>query len=198
LTVADVSTPTEPSEPVVPGSRAGSRELRVEPMIGLEWSQAIEPHTAIASIANARRPAEARRAWVHRAPEDQVLTLYRAAIAVDPDLPAPWWLRALAAGGISSRSEGFLLEDRVGKLLDARAGWIFVPWATEGDCGYWEYMPSERRIQGPAEPTTLVLTDRHPGWLDAYPVHSGARPAPVAVHGVADLRANLARLESMP
>jgi hypothetical protein len=167
-------------------------------MIELEWSQAIEPHTALSSITTASRPAETRRAWVHRAPEDQVLTLYRTAAEVDPELVAPWWLIALAAGSLGSRSEGFLLEDRVAKLLDARPGWVFVPWSSDGDSGYWEYMPSERRVSGPAVPTTLVLTARHSGWLDIYPVHNtGKSPSPVAVGGVADLRANLARWESM-
>jgi hypothetical protein len=167
-------------------------------MIALEWSQAIEPHTALTSIATATKPSEMRRAWVHRAPEDQVLTLYRTAAEVDPELPGPWWLRALATGQLSTRSEGFLLEDRVAKLLDARPGWVFVPWGAEGDTGYWEYMPSERRISGPATPTTLVLTDRHPGWLDIFPVHNaGKTPDPLAVRGLADLRANLARWESV-
>jgi hypothetical protein len=83
-------------------------------------------------------------------------------------------------------------------LLDARPGWVFVPWSNEGESGYWEYMPSERRVTGPAMPTTLVLTDRHPGWLDIYPVHNtGKTPEPLAVRGLADLRANLARWESV-
>jgi hypothetical protein len=183
----------------MPKNGAGGRELRVEPMIELEWSQAIEPHTALASIAAATKPSETRRAWVHRAPEDQVLTLYRTASEVDSELPAPWWLKALTNGQLSSRAEGFLLEDRVGKLLDARPGWVFVPWSSDGDCGYWEYMPSERRVSGPAVPTTLVLTSRHPGWLDIYPVHNttGKAPDPLAVGAVADLRANLARWESV-
>jgi hypothetical protein len=104
----------------------------------------------------------------------------------------------LAAGDLGTRSEGFLLEDRVGKLLDARPGWVFVPWSIEGETGYWEYMPSERRVAGPAVPTTLVLTDRHPGWLDIFPVHATAKaPDPLAVRGLADLRANLARWESV-
>lgn len=168
-------------------------------MIELEWSQAIEPHAALASISGAGKPSETRRAWVHRAPEDQVLTLYRSATEVDSELPAPWWLKALANGELSSRAEGFLLEDRVGKLLDARPGWVFVPWSSDGDCGYWEYMPSERRVSGPAVPTTLVLTSRHRGWLDIYPVHvtTGRPPEPLAVGAMGDLRSNLARWESV-
>ncbi|ONI72871.1 hypothetical protein ALI144C_43560 [Actinosynnema sp. ALI-1.44] len=175
------------------------RELRVEPMIELEWSQAIEPHTALASIAGATRPAETRRAWIHRAPEDQVLALYTSASKVDRQLAAPWWLKALAAGELSSRAEGFLLEDRVGKLLDARPGWVFVPWYSDGDSGYWEYMPSERRVTGPAVPTTLVFTHRHDGWLDIHPVHltTAQSPTPLAVKGMGDLRSNLARWETV-
>jgi len=189
--------PADRPDSAVPRQRVTRRELRVEPMIELEWSQAIEPHVTGAETTSASIPAETRRAWIHRAPDEQVVGLYLAASAVDPDVPAPWWLRALADGRLKSRAEGFSLEDRVSKLLDARPGWVFVPWAAEGDCGYWEYMPSERRISGPAIPTTLVLTDRHAGWLDVYVVHAGEAPDPVEVHGVADLRANLARFESM-
>jgi hypothetical protein len=58
-------------------------------------------------------------------------------------------------------------------------------------------MPSERALSVPGVPTTLVLTDRHPGWLDVIPVHAGETPPPIAVQGLADLRANLARLESL-
>lgn len=182
----------------MPEQRTARNALRVEPMIGLEWSQAIEPHTAAERMSHPTKPAETRRAWVHRAPEEQVVTLYRSAVSVDPDIAAPWWLRALAEGELNSRTEGFMLEDRVAKLLESRPGWVFVPWATEGDCGYWEYMPSERRVSGPAMPTTLVLTDRHPGWLDVYVVHAGDAPEPLQVKGPADLRANLARFESLP
>jgi hypothetical protein len=142
-------------------------------------------------------PAQARGAWLHRAPEEQVLTLYLTVREHDPKLPAPWWLRALASGQIRSRAEGFAVEDRVAKLLENRPGWVFVPWAAEGDSGFWEYMPSERALTVPGVPTTLVLTDRHPGWLDVIPVHAGKAPPPIAVHGLADLRANLARLESL-
>jgi hypothetical protein len=170
-----------------------AKELRVEPMIGLEWSQAIEQWGGV----QATTPAEARGAWLHRAPEQQVLTFYQAARQHDPRLPAPWWLRALAAGSIRSRSDGFVVEDRVAKLLDARPGWVFVPWAAAGDSGFWEYMPSERSLSVPGVPTTLVFTDRHPGWIDVIPVHAGESPGPMAVQGLADLRSNLARVESL-
>nr|WP_307860512.1 hypothetical protein [Actinokineospora baliensis] len=167
--------------------------LHVEPMIGLEWSEALEQPGGPPATA----PADARRAWVHRAPEPQVIALYRAVVAADPALPAPWWLRAVAAGELTSRREGFAVEDRVAKLLDARPGWIFVPWGVDGDSGYWEYMPSERALAEPGMPTTLAHTHRHPGWIDVIPVHAGRAPASIRVHGLADLRANLSRLESL-
>jgi hypothetical protein len=173
-----------------PAPRSG---VRVEPMLGLEWSQAIEMWGA----EDATTPAETRRAWLHRAPEAQVMALYRSIRQADPRAPAPWWLRALAAGTLTSRTEGFAVEDRVAKLLSARTGWVFVPWATEGSSGYWEYVPSERKLLEPGMPTTLILTDRHPGWIDLLRVHSGETPDPMAVEGLADLRANLARFESM-
>jgi hypothetical protein len=192
LTVVDTSPPPD----IVPaGHRPSSRaeELRVEPTIGLEWSQAIEQW----GNERATRPAEARGAWVHRAPEEQVLALYLKAREYDSELPAPWWLRAMADGLIRDRTEGFTVEDRVAKLLASRPGWIFVPWA-DGDVGFWEYMPSERALSAPGVPTTLVLTHRHVGWLDVIPVHPGdTGPRPIPVQGLADLRSNLARLESL-
>jgi hypothetical protein len=192
LTVVDTSPPTDAA---LPEQRRpdNAEELRVEPTIGLQWSEAIEQWGA----EQASCPADARGAWVHRAPEAQVLAFYLAAREVDDELPAPWWLRALAAGSIRSRVEGFALEDRVAKLLAARPGWIFVPWVAAGDSGFWEYMPSERTLDKPGVPTTLMLTDRHDGWLDVIPVHAGDSPQPIAVQGLADLRANLARLESL-
>ena len=175
-------------------SPSPSQALRVEPLLALEWSQAIEQWGG----ENATTPAETRRSWLHRAPEAQVLTLYRAISAADPAAPAPWWLRALSAGNLSSRLEGYTVEDRVSKLLSARAGWVYVPWAADGDSGFWEYVPSERKLSEPGVPTTLMLTDRHGGWIDVIRVHAGdTSPAPTAVAGLADLRANLARVESL-
>lgn len=173
-------------------SSAGA--LRVEPMIGLEWSQAIEQWGG----EDATVPAQARRSWLHRAPEQQVVALYRTIRAADPTAPAPWWLRAIVAGTLATRAEGFAVEDRAAKLLSARTGWVYVPWNTDGDSGYWEFVPSERHLTEPGVPTTLMLTDRHPGWLDVYRAHAGPPPEPLAVHGLADLRANLAHLESLP
>jgi hypothetical protein len=162
-------------------------------MMGLAWSQAIEQWGG----EDATKPAQARRSWLHRAPEQQVVSLYRTTREADPDTPAPWWLRALADGTLDTRAEGFAVEDRVAGLLFTRSGWVYVPWNTDGDSGYWEYVPSERTLAEPGVPTTLMLTDRHPGWIDVYRVHAGEPPAPVAVRGLADLRANLALLESL-
>ena len=178
----------------IPSPTSSVGALRVEPLIGLEWSQAIEQWGS----DDATTPAGARRSWLHRAPEQQVMALYRTIRASDPNAPAPWWLRALAAGDLETRAEGFSVEDRVAKLLSARPGWVFVPWAADGDSGYWEFVPSERKLTEPGVPTTLMLTDRHPGWIDVIRVHAGSTPDPVALGGVADLRANVAHLESMP
>jgi hypothetical protein len=188
LTVINAEIPRQSSS--APQSRGG---LHVEPLIGLEWSDAIEQPGG----RQAATPAEARLSWLHRAPEAQVLALYRAASSANPGLPSPWWLRAVAAGALASRREGFAVEDRVAKLLSARPGWVFVPWGIDGDTGYWEYMPSERALGVPGVPTTLAHTDRHDGWIDVVGVHARTPPAPIAVAGVADLRANLARLESI-
>lgn len=181
------------SNPSSGWSTAAPANLRVEPTVGLEWSQAIEQWGG----EDATVPAQARRSWLHRAPEQQVLALYRTIRAADPGAPAPWWLRAIAAGDLETRAEGFAVEDRVAKLLSARTGWVYVPWNTDGDSGYWEHVPSERKLLVPGVPTTLMLTDRHPGWIDVYRVHAGPTPPPAAVAGLADLRANLARLESL-
>jgi hypothetical protein len=192
LTVADTSPPADLASPEE--THPSVKELRVEPTIGLEWSQAIEQWGG----ERATSPADARAAWVHRAPEQHVLAFYLAAREQDPGLPAPWWLRALAAGTIRSRAEGFSVEDRVAKLLGSRPGWVFVPWAAEGDSGFWEYMPSERALTVPGVPTTLMLTDRHTGWIDIVAVHAGdTAPQPITVAGLADLRSNLARFESL-
>lgn len=170
------------------------RRLRVEPTVGLQWSQAIEQWSG----EDATTPAQARRTWIHRAPEQQVLALYRTTRAADPDAPAPWWLRAITAGTLDSRADGFAVEDRLAALLSARTGWVYVPWNTDGDSGYWEFVPSERTLTEPGVPTTLMLTDRHPGWIDLYRAHAGPPPDPIAVAGLGELRTNLVDLESLP
>ena len=108
------------------------KQVRVEPTATLEWSQAVE---LAGELAEATGPEDIRRAWIHRAPERQVVGLYRVLTKFEPDLPAPWWLRALAAGGLPTRTAAFRMEDEVGRLLAERPGWVYVPW----EDGYWEY-----------------------------------------------------------
>jgi len=147
-------------------------------------------------IGAARRPSHVRRAWIHRAPESQVVNLYNATRAASRDMPAPWWLRALATGRLSSRLGGFAVEDQVSDILIARSGWFYMPWTAPGEDGYWEYLPSDRTTTGrPLIPTTLVYTDRHGGWLDVVPAHADGQPAPIPVAGPASLRARLPELE---
>jgi hypothetical protein len=160
--------------------------LRVEPLAALEWSSAIEPFGV---DHRAKSPAEARLAWVHRAPEEQVLRLYRASRAADPSTEGPWWLRAITDGRLGSRAEAFAVEDRVSKMLLARPGWVFSPW---GESGYWEYLPSEREQ---LNPTSLVFTARHNGWLDVFPAHDTTTPPAIAVRGTLGLRADLGAIE---
>lgn len=171
------------------------RSIRVEPLVDLEWSRAVEP---TGPIGAARRPSQTRRAWIHRAPESQVVALYESARKVVTDLVAPWWLRALSSGRLSSRLGGFAVEDQVSDLLDQRTGWMYMPWTGPGEDGYWEYVPSETTPGGPYVPTTLVYTDRHSGWLDVYPAHPGhhSQPTPIAVPGPAGLRVRLGDLEA--
>jgi hypothetical protein len=168
------------------------RPIRVEPLADLEWARAVEP---TGPIGAARRPSQTRRAWIHRAPESQVVALFNAASQVVTDLVAPWWLRALAAGRLTSRLGGFAVEDQVSDLLEARAGWMYMPWTGPGEDGYWEYVPSETTSGGRKVPTTLIFTDRHTGWLDVFPAHTGRAPEPIALHGPAQLRARLDELE---
>jgi hypothetical protein len=197
LTVLETDLiPTTNRIPQQPQNPDG-KHLSLEPTAGLEWSQAIElPKVA----GSAHKPSEIRKAWVHRAPERKVLALYRAVRESDQgsaDVPAPWWLRALARGELASRAAGFRVEDRIAQLLGPRTGWVFVPWVDEGESGYWEYMPSERGPSGHTIPTTLVNTDRHPGWIDIQPAYSGSAPAPVPVAGLAGLRSRLGEFEAM-
>jgi hypothetical protein len=174
--------------------RARNAATRLEPMLEIEWSQAIElPRTT----ASATRPADLRRAWVHRAPEESVLALYQASAEMAGPVPAPWWLRAIADGKLESREQGFRVEDRIAQLLGRRPGWEFVPWAADGESGYWEFMPSERGKSGHRIPTTVMNTDRHPGWIDVLPAHSGPTPDPIAVAGLAGLRSRLGEFEAV-
>ncbi|WP_232212799.1 hypothetical protein [Saccharomonospora saliphila] len=163
-------------------------------MAELDWAEAIEQPFG---VTDAARPADLRVSWVHRAPETEVLALYRATSAVTAPVPSPWWLRAVAAGALRCRIDGFRVEDRIDRLLATRPGWEYVPWAADGESGYWEFIPSERGRDGHRIPTTILTTDRHPGWIDVLPAHSGRTPQPIAVAGLAGLRARLGEFEAV-
>lgn len=173
-------------------SRDEENDVRLIPIPRLEWSLATEP---VPSADEATSPASVRCGWVHTAPEGHVLELFRRLDGSAGRLPVPWWLRALERGDISTRAEGFDFEDAVHSLLSKRRGWIFVPWSTAGEIGYWEYTPSDRPPM--TVPTTVTLTDQHPGWLNIVPaqVDSG-RTVPVAEPGVDGLSGLLPRIES--
>jgi hypothetical protein len=58
-------------------------------------------------------------------------------------------------------------------------------------------MPSERGPSGHRIPTTVLNTDRHDGWIDLLPAHSGTTPTPIAVAGLAGLRSRLGEFEAV-
>jgi hypothetical protein len=188
--MTDSSTPTVSSGPLPPPGQ--DRLIHIEPLVELEWRRAVEP---TGPIGAARRPAHTRRAWIHRAPETQVVKLYESTRAVVDDLPAPWWLRVLAAGRLQSRLGGFAVEDQVSDVLDARPGWMYMPWTGPGEDGYWEYVPAERAVNTAMVPTTIMFTDRHDGWLDVILAHAGEVPDPVPIASLNELRARLPELE---
>jgi hypothetical protein len=131
---------------------------------------------------------------VNRARESEVLKMYRAVRSAE-DAPAPWWLRALDRGRLSSRAAGHAVEDAVSELLSSRPGWVFVPWVDLGEVGYWEFVPSESGVYGPATPTTVQFTSTHSGWIHLVPAHHGpGRPQPIDFT-VADLRAQIEDIE---
>ncbi len=168
----------------VPGPRG--REVHVEALPALEWSLAIEQVST-----------EARRTWIHRAPMDSVLALYQRARAEAGEVPAPWWLRAVYRGVLPSREAGFRVEDTLATILTSRTGWAYMPWAGDGEDGYWEFVPSEIRHTGEVVmPTAIVLTDRHPGWLDVVPAHTNRPPEPLAIAAMAELRERLDDIET--
>lgn len=164
--------------------------VRLEPLAALEWSSALATN---GRITRAKTPAETRKAWVHTAAEDEVLSLYRASKAADPELEAPWWLQALDAGKLAAREDAFAIEDRIAKLLANRTGWVFNPWG-ENSC--WEYLPSEQHAPNP---TTLLCTGRHEHWIDVLAAHADSTepPAPIAVAGIAALRDDLGWIEKL-
>ncbi len=172
--------------------RHRSLDVRLEPLPGLEWSLLMEEQPP---GADAMSPAALRRGWVHRAPQEQVLSLFRRLTTSGGDLPVPWWLRALDLGRISSRAEAFEIEDTLHELLGARAGWSFVPWVGAGESVYWEYEPSDRALM--IMPTTVVLTHQHTGWISVVPAHGDTfTGSPTALGGVSELESSLARIEA--
>ncbi|WP_253771856.1 hypothetical protein [Goodfellowiella coeruleoviolacea] len=167
----------------------------MEPIVGLEWSRALEPS---GDIGLATCPADTRRAWIHQAHEDQVRALYRAVLRVDARARAPWWVRALDSGRLASRAAGFAVEDQVNGLLAIRPGWVYVPGTGYGEDGYWEFVPSESGLTGPMAPTTVQLTDAHDGWVEIVPAHLGEiAPTPRWLDGVAELGARLDEVEAV-
>lgn len=203
MTVADhylaADSTQEPTAFATPTQRGaherGAYDVpRVEPLAALDWYTAVELPDSLAVPMN---PAQRRRAWVHRAPERRVLERYREAGGLGSDLAAPWWLRALAAGDLNSRLGGFAVEDAITELLDSRSGWEYVPWVDDSESGYWEYLPSEQGGLRSTVPTTLTMTDRHPGWIDVVPAHTGQTPEPIPINGPAELRARIETIESL-
>lgn len=180
----------------VPLGRSGRADVRVEPLPRLEWSLAVESAPPVNGVAAGRLSPDAlRNGWVHRTPEHRVLSLYRRLNASPGALPAPWWLTALDREEIPSRAAAFALEDDVHALLTSRPGWVFVPWGNTVEAGYWEYAPSDR--EPVTTPTTVTMTDRHPGWVNVQPAHTDPATAlPMPVRGVAGLAAELPRIES--
>ncbi|WP_298181042.1 hypothetical protein [Saccharomonospora sp.] len=163
-------------------------------MAELAWAAAIEQQF---HLTTACCPADARMAWIHRASERKVLALYRATRIHSGPIPSPWWLRAVASGRLRCRDDGFRAEDRIHALLTKRPGWEYVPWAADGESGYWEFTPSEHGVSGHHIPTTVLLTDRHDGWIDVLAAHSGSPPEPVAVAGITELRRLAGEFEAL-
>lgn len=164
-------------------------DVRLEPLPHLEWSLATESPPEPAATS----PSSMRRSWIHQASETQVLRLYRKLDGPAGRLPAPWWLPALDRGELPSRAAAYEIEDEVHALLRERSGWVFVPWGA-GDTGYWEYGPSDRE---PAKvPTTVLLTDSHPGWIEASPAYADTPGVPVPLAGASGLLQALSQIES--
>ncbi|MEU5851621.1 hypothetical protein [Saccharopolyspora shandongensis] len=182
--------------PAVQAQQDGARvrstnDVQLEPVPRLEWSLATEAHPPALEAAT---PASLRRSWIHTAPENQVLELFRKLHGAKRRLPAPWWLRALDRGEIESRKTAFEIEDEAHAVLGTRPGWVFVPWAGIGEAGYWEFAPSDRAPM--RMPTTVVLTDEHRGWLNVVPAHGEGEPVPVPVKRSTGLVSMLGQIES--
>ncbi|SDJ85879.1 hypothetical protein SAMN04487820_102399 [Actinopolyspora mzabensis] len=169
-----------------------AEDVRLIPTPRLEWSLATESNQP---EGEAGSPESMRTGWVHTASQDQVLDLFRRLGGPDGRLPAPWWLHALHRGEIGTRAEAFRFEDDLHALLITRPGWVFVPWSTAGEIGYWEYGPSDRPPM--SVPTTVTLTDQHPGWINIVPAQTEGAPTPrVPAPGVSELAAILPRIEA--
>lgn len=181
---------TLPVQRTTSPSKRPLNDVYVEALPRLEWSLAIEEPP----VPEAAGPASLRRGWIHRAAEEQVLSLFRKLNPTHPALPAPWWLSALDRGDIPSRSAAYAVEDEVHTVLSTRTGWVFVPWASAGESGYWEYGPSDRHPR--SMPTTVVMTSRHQGWVNVVPAHAGTSPAPMQITGAAGLASKLEEIES--
>ncbi|KEI45990.1 hypothetical protein [Saccharopolyspora rectivirgula] len=173
-------------------ARGSLSDVQLEPVPGLEWSLATEAHPP--TEQQAVSPAALRRSWIHTAAEDKVLDLYRELGGSSSQLPAPWWLRALDRGTLPSRQAAFDFEDQVHAVLRDRSGWVFVPWTEVGETGYWEYAPSDREPM--KNPTTITLTDEHPGWLNVIPAYRDTQPLPMPLDGVSGLLAALPQIEA--
>lgn len=169
-----------------------SAGVYLQPVPGLEWSLATEssPRTARASS-----PAAARCSWLHTAAESKVLRLFRKLDGLSEKLPSPWWLRALAHGRLPDRATAFRIEDEIHAVLAERPGWVFVPWAHSGETGYWEYGPSDREPM--VMPTTVLMTDKHPGWVHVLAAHRTTPPVPLPVDQACGLLAALPQVESL-
>lgn len=184
------STGDHPDEQ--PPTRTVPADVHLQPLPGLEWSLLMEARPA---PDHPRSPASLRRGWVHEAPEEQVLGLFRKLNHTGTALPAPWWMAALDRGELPSRAAAFGVEDEVHAALTARPGWVFVPWAAHaGESGFWEYSPSDRAPM--TMPTTVRLTNRHHGWIEVVAAHRDAAPLPLPVPGVPQLLSTLPRIES--
>ncbi|GAA2816055.1 hypothetical protein [Saccharopolyspora taberi] len=179
------------TERAVPVPQDPRDDVHLEPVPRLEWSLATEVHPpAREPVA----PVSLRCSWIHTAPEDQVLELFRKLNGSARRLPAPWWLRALDRGEIPSRAKGFEIEDEVHALLSRREGWVFVPWAGLGETGYWEFGPSDRAQM--KAPTTVVFTDQHLGWVEVVAAHQDNPPLPLPVDRAPGLLSALPQVES--
>lgn len=180
-------------DPVGTGGNAPEdADVHLIPLPRLEWSLVTESET---DLAAATAPKCLRRGWIHTAPEARVLELFRRLDESAEKLPAPWWLRPLVRGELSSRTQAHELEDEVHALLASRPGWVFVPWGNAGEIGYWEYGPSDRAPM--VAPTTVTLTEQQPGWISVVPAHTDSSAVvTVPAHQLTNLSALLPRIES--